>query len=191
MHINIKNELTAIFPQLDKFWEMIHPFLQHRIIPAKTILLREGDISETLYIVIKGCLRLYFIRPDGNEFTSQFFFEHQMVSSIESFFTGKSTRLYLESLEETELVAINGADLEKILTIDESFKNWMLLYLRDRLIYYTRLHSSFILDTPEQRYVKLKEEYPFIVDRIPLHYIASYLGITPVSLSRIRSRIKK
>lgn len=191
MHINIKNELISIFPQLDEFWEKIHPFLQHKIIPAKTILLQEGDTSDTLYIVIKGCLRLYFIKSGGYEFTSQFFFEHQMVSSIESFFTAKPSRLYLESLEEAELVAINRDDFEKILTIDDSFKNWMFLYFRDRLIYYTRLHSSFILDTPEQRYVKLKEEYPFIVDRIPLHYIASYLGITPVSLSRIRSRIKK
>ena len=95
MHINIKNELISIFPQLDEFWEKIHPLLQHKIIPAKKMLLHEGDISDTLYIIIKGCFRLYFIKPGGYEFNSQFFFERQMVSSIESFFTGKPSRLYL------------------------------------------------------------------------------------------------
>jgi len=152
--------------------------------------LREGDVSENLYIILKGCLRLYFIKKDGSEITSQFFFENQLVSSIESFIEKKPSRMYLESLEQTAMCFISAKDMTKIIDLHEDFKKWYSSYLKNRLVYYTRIHASFILDSPEERYLKLIDEYPFIIQRIPHYYIATYLGITPVSLSRIRARIK-
>lgn len=186
----VKEKLISIFPMLKEHWEKAMPFIKERNIPSKTIILREGDVSENLYIILNGCLRLYFIKKDGSEITSQFFFENQLVSSIESFIEKKPSRRYLESLEQTAACFISAKDMRKMIDLHEDFRKWYSSYLKNRLVYYTRIHASFILDSPEERYLKLIDEYPHILQRIPHYYIATYLGITPVSLSRIRARIK-
>lgn len=176
---------------LNQYWDKVMPMLLIRNIPAKTILLKQGEISKNVYVIIKGCLRLFFIKQDGSDFTSQFFFENHLVSSIESFLEKKPGRQFLETLEDSTVCQINATNLETILGLHADFQKWYHLYIKNRLIHYTKLHSSFILDSPEERYLKLIDENPGILDRLPHYYIASYLGITPVSLSRIRSRIKK
>lgn len=191
MDNKIKEKLFTAFPVFRQHREKLMPLIRIRNIPPKTILLHEGEISGNLYIVISGCLRLYYIKNDGSDFTSQFFFENQLVSSIESFIKKIPSRMFLETLEESAVCVISARSMTTILGLHEDFNKWYFAYLKERLIYYTRLHSSFILDSPEERYLKLVDEYPFILQRLPQYYIASYLGITPVSLSRIRARIKK
>ena len=186
----VKEKLLAYLPAIEGHWDEVSPLVRVRRVPVKTTLLRDGEISDNLFIVIEGCLRLFFVKNDGSEYTSQFFFEGQLVTSLESFATRTPSRQYLETLEPSTVCAISAKNVETILGLHEDFRKWYFSYLKDRLIYYTRAHSSFILDSPEERYLRLVKEYPFILQRVSQHYIASYLGVTPVSLSRIRARIK-
>ena len=160
-------------------------------IPAKTILLSEGDIAAKLFIVVKGCLRTYFIKENGSEITSQFFIEGQMVMSFESATTGKPSRLYIDAIENSTIGFIHVKYLERLFRENSTARDHFNKFLMTRLIYYMNQEASFILDSPEKRYIKLIQDNPELVSRIPQQYIASYLGITPVSLSRIRTRIKK
>lgn len=160
-------------------------------IPAGTILLSEGDVATKLFIVVQGCLRTYFIKDNGSEITSQFFIEGQMVMSFESATTGKPSRLYIDSIEDSTIGFINIKTFEKLLRQNNAARDHLNKFLITRLIYYMNQQASFILDNPEKRYIKLMHDNPELVSRIPQQYIASYLGITPVSLSRIRTRIKK
>jgi CRP-like cAMP-binding protein len=160
-------------------------------VPAKTILLSEGDIATKLFIVIKGCLRSYFIKENGVEITSQFFIEGQMVTSFESSMTGTSSRVNIEAIEDSTLGLLDMKNLKNMIRETTPAKDYFIKILMSKLINYMNLHASFILDNPEKRYINLIQENPELVSRLPQQYIASYLGITPVSLSRIRTRLKK
>jgi CRP-like cAMP-binding protein len=168
-------------------WETYRHLFSGLDVPAKTILLREGDIARQAYYIKKGCARLWF-NDNGKDITFQFFFEGQGVSSMESFRTGRPSLFHLETLEPCELLTITKADFEKLVAEAAGFRETLEENIYQRLEHYCSLFLSRIRDTPEQRYRRLLKEHPEIVQRIPQHYIASYLGITPVSLSRIRAR---
>ena len=159
----------------------------HLVIPSKTILLEEGKVADKLYLIRKGCLRLFFYN-EGKDITFQFFFEDNFVASFDSLHKRTPSLFYLESIEPTELAVIKKDDFYTLINNDFSLRKLYEEKLIDRFHAYQQLFLSRIKNTPQQRYDELLKEYPNIVKRIPQHYIASYLGITPVSLSRIRNR---
>ena len=160
---------------------------EHLSIPSKTILLKEGEVSEKLYLIRKGCLRLFFYNQ-GKDITFQFFFEGSFVASFDSLYKRTPSHFFLESIEPTELSAIKREDLYNMINNNLSFRKLYEEKLIDRFHVYQQLFLSRIKNTPRQRYEELLTKHPGIIQRVPQHYIASYLGITPVSLSRIRNR---
>ncbi|WP_308760733.1 Crp/Fnr family transcriptional regulator [uncultured Bacteroides sp.] len=156
-------------------------------IPPKTILLEEGKIADKLYLIRKGCLRLFFYN-EGKDITFQFFFEGDFVASFDSLYKRKPSLFSLESIEPTEVSVIKRDVLYNFIEQMPSLRQVYEEKLIDRFRVYQQLFLSRIKDTPQQRYEELLKKYPNIIQRVPQHYIASYLGITPVSLSRIRNR---
>jgi CRP-like cAMP-binding protein len=162
--------------------------IREKDVSAKTTLLSEGEISQYLYYIKKGCLRLWF-NNDGRDITFQFFFEGQAVSSFESFFEKQPGIMNIESIEQCELVLISRTGFDELLLLHPEINDKLLALLMKRMGNYAKLFLSRIKDNPEKRYKELLNTNPEIIKRIPQHYIASYLGITPISLSRIRNRI--
>ena len=158
------------------------------VIQAKTTLLLEGDIANYLYFINEGCLRTFF-NDEGKDITFQFFFEHQVVCSFESFQSNEASLFTIETIEDSKVTIIKKSDFLKVIEECEDLKEHVFELLSHRFIFYMKLFLSRIKDSPEKRYLELKSNHPEILDRVPHHYIASYLGITPVSLSRIRKRI--
>lgn len=156
-------------------------------IPTKTILLEEGKVADKLFLIHKGCLRLFFYN-DGKDITFQFFFEGDFVASFDSLYTQQPSLFSLESIEPTELTFITKDDFYELIEENLSIRKEYEKKLIERFRVYQQLFLSRIKNTPQQRYEELLKEYPKVIQRIPQHYIASYLGITPVSLSRIRNR---
>lgn len=179
------------FPLTDEKWNEYINLFNRIEVPAKTVLLEEGDISKKLFIIEKGCVRVWF-NNNGKDLTTQFFFEYQSVASIESFMKKFPSQVVIETIEPAVIWWIHKQDLDKIL---EEIKE--ISVLRDRLIDmlfqrtfdYMKYFVSFIKDSPTQRYLNLIEERPQVIQRVPQHYIASYLGVTTVHLSRIKSKL--
>jgi len=182
-----RDKISERFPHFEKLLDKIIV----KEMPSGTTLLSEGDIATKLFLVINGCLRTYFIKESGIEITSQFFIEGQMVSSFESAMTGAPSRQYIEAVEDSIIGFIQITKFKKMISESGPGMYQFNKYLISRLIFYMNHHASFILDNPEKRYKKLLQDNPELVSRLPQQYIASYLGITPVSLSRIRTRIRK
>jgi CRP-like cAMP-binding protein len=153
-------------------------------VPSKSILINEGEIIRHLYFVKKGCLRLWF-NNQGNDVTYQFFFENQVVSG---FVDEEKSMFTLESIEASTIVIIKKNDFENLLNEIPELKDEFLKYIMTRLAFYSKLFLSRIKDSPAKRYELLLKDNPEILRRVPQHYIATFLGITPVSLSRIRNR---
>lgn len=173
--------------QLNAEWEKFRHFFKREEMPAKTILLKEGEISSRMFYIEKGCIRLWF-NKDGKDITFQFFFEGEGVSSAESFRSNEPSLFSMETIEPCVVHALNKKDYETIITRSPLIKQELEEQTFQRLMYYQKLFLSRIKNSPEERYKELVEQSPHILQRVPQHYIASFLGITSVSLSRIRNR---
>ena len=158
-----------------------------RKIASKTVILHEGEISKQLHFIKKGCLRMWF-NKEGKDITLQFFFEGQAVASIDSLLSNQPSMFTIESIEPSTIVSIKKEQMEQLHQIYPEIKDGFQDILFQRFRNYAQLFLSRIKDTPGERYEELLKNHPEIIKRVPQHYIASYLGITPISLSRIRNR---
>ncbi|MFB6456595.1 Crp/Fnr family transcriptional regulator [Chitinophaga sp. Hz27] len=186
--VNIMNTRVAKFRQ--QFQS--HATTQRRMeVPAKTILLNEGQISHNYYFIEKGAIRAWF-NNKGRDITFQFFFEGEGLASAESFRYGTPSKVTIETMEPSVIQVLHKEDYQKIMQEmehDPAFLKEMIDVMFERQLNYMNHFMSFIRDTPKERYLHLLKENPALLQRVPQHYIASYLGITAVSLSRIRNSI--
>ena len=160
-------------------------------VPAKTVLLKEGEISKKMFLIESGCIRVWF-NNNGKNVTSQFFFENSTVASIESFIKKFPSPVIIETIEPSVVWWIHKKDIDSIIVeISEipELRNKLIDALFQRTFDYMKHFFSFIKDTPTQRYINLVKEKPQIVKRVPQHYIASYLGVSTVHLSRIKNKL--
>jgi len=168
-------------------WHKFKDIFIEKKINSKKILLNEGEISNYIYFIKKGCLREWF-NKDGKDITFQFFFDGQPVASIDSFINNKPSLFTIESIEPSIITIIKKVDFEELLNTYPDFKTGFHNFILERFGVYGQLFLSRIKDSPQERYEELIKNQPEIIKRIPQHYIASYLGVTPISLSRIRNR---
>lgn len=168
-------------------WEKFEHLFERLEVPARTTLLEEGEISKTMFVIEKGCLRTW-VNNDGKEITTQFFFEGDSVASIESFRANQPSMYSIGTIEPSVLQTISQADFFDIIEKSSELKITFEEHLFQRLFKSQQFLYSLLKNNPQRRYEELIKHHPQIVQRVPQHYIASYLGITSVSLSRIRNR---
>ena len=173
--------------QLNAEWEKFRHLFNREELPTKTILLKEGETSERMFYIEKGCVRLSF-NKDGKDITFQFFFEGEGVSSAESFRNEEPSLFSIETIEPSILHILHKRDYFTMIESSPLIKQSLEQQTFERLMYYQKLFLSRIKNSPEERYNELVKQSPHILQRVPQHYIASFLGITSVSLSRIRNR---
>lgn len=174
-------------------WTEYTGYFKRIHVPAKTVLLNEGETSKKVFLIEKGCIRVWF-NNNGKDITFQFFFENNTVASIESFIKNIPSPVTLETIEPSIIWWIHKKDMDKILkeALDlPDLRDQFINKIFNRTFDYMKHFFSSIKDTPQQRYLNLLKEKPQIVRRVPQHYIASYLGITTVHLSRIKSKLSR
>lgn len=154
----------------------------------KELILREGEVCKYAYFINSGCLRYYY-NVDGQENTAQFFFENGWYADYESFLTGGPTRQNIEALENSEMLLLSAKDLQQFYIDIPKFERFGRLMAENAFLGIRNRSEMLENLTAEERYLSMMKERPKVFERIPQHYIASYLGIKPPSLSRIRKRI--
>jgi CRP-like cAMP-binding protein len=157
-------------------------------VPKKFKLAEEGKIAKELYFINKGLVRLYYTK-DGEEITGYIFKEFLFASSYESFLRQLPSIQTLETLEDCELLVVDYKSLEQLYEALPKMHIVARKVAEQRFINAQMILSSFILDSPKERYQKFEKEHGDLLLRIPHHIIASYLGISAVSMSRIRKRL--
>ena len=157
----------------------------------KDIFIDLGSNNKNVCFIVKGLIRAYCIDEEGEEKTVLLRLENQFVASHEVIILNKPSRFIYEALENTFLVSVDYNVLKKLIISNpklEQIKNDFLLMMLSESL--TRM-EEFVLLSPEQRYLKLINSNPGLLNRVPDKYIANLIGITAVSLSRIRKRIKE
>lgn len=150
--------------------------------------LEPGKICRGMVIVQKGGLR-YFSRSEKGDYTIGFSFEGDWLGDYESFLLQRPSQDYIEALEDCELYVINFTDMQALYQQSQRFEKFGRLIAERLFINAVKDIRSYTLQSAEDRYLELIKEKPQILDRLPQHLIASYLGIQPQSLSRIRSKL--
>ena len=152
-------------------------------------LLREGNTSMHFFFVIKGCVRMFY-EVEGIEKTAFFYTENDFISAYESFTKQLPSKSSFQAIEQTQVAGISVNLAADLLRFSPKFAALARIFMEEELIIYQQIISSFITLNAEQRYQHLLTSRPDIVQRVPLHYLATYLGVSPETLSRIRKRIQ-
>jgi CRP/FNR family transcriptional regulator, anaerobic regulatory protein len=169
-------------------WQAHRDLLRRRFLKKGEYLMQAGDVCNYVSYVNHGCLRV-FMEVGHQEFNKHFFFEHEYASDYASFLTRAPGRLNIKALEDSELMELSYDSVQMLYERFPVWQKYGRLIAESLYIHVANRAQELLLRTPEEMYIKLLEEQSPIIARIPQQYIASYLGIQPESLSRIRKRI--
>lgn len=153
------------------------------------VIAQAGVVCDHVFFIRKGLVRTYVLTSEGEERTIRLTKEKDFSSCGESFLFGKPSKEYLEALEDCKVIAFNIKKLEKLTEQNIRLLKLNHLAVKEAFGDAIKRVEFFTILTPEQRYQIILNEFPELIQRVPQKYLASYLGITTVSLSRIRSRI--
>lgn len=153
-----------------------------------SILLREGECTDKCYSVFKGCVRQYYL-VDGEEKTTFFYTTDQTIFGTSNQDQSVPSKYYLECIEDSVLSITTPESQKVIYAKIPKFEPMARAAMVDELAKYQQMLADYIMRSPEQRYTTLIKERPELLNKVPQHQLASYLGVKPESLSRIRKRI--
>jgi CRP-like cAMP-binding protein len=158
-----------------------------RMAKSGAVLLKEGQKSRDSYFVLKGCVRTFYM-VDGEEKTTAFYTEMEAFTP-HCVLSGGPSEYYVSCVEDS-ILTIGNPDMEaEMLSKFPKFETVCRLFAEELLSKEQKKFDEFKLSSPEQRYLKMLENRPDLIQRVPQHQLASYLGITPQSLSRLRRRV--
>lgn len=156
------------------------------------IVINEGDKISNVFYIRKGLVRSYLINDKGEEITFQLFAERQIFGNVHTILFNEPSKFTFETLEKTKVYFTDFTTFQDLSTTNLNFlKIDNGIFGRQILKQAFQRIDSFVFLSPEKRYHQYLKDYPNIINRVPDKYIANILGITPVSLSRIRKRISK
>lgn len=190
MDKTIINTFKQITGFTDSELDVILQYFKEKNYKKKTVIIETGEVADEVFFVVKGCIRLYCWK-DGQELSTYFFTENMFAGTYDSFISRKPTLIAMETLEDTTVLALSHQSLETLFEVFPKMNEFIRKSIEQRFVVLHELFTSYLLNSPEERYVKLLCENPDLLNRIPQHLIASFLGVTPVSLSRIRNRVAK
>ena len=181
-YVTFEEEELAIFNSL----------LAYKKVPKKTMLLREGEKCDFEAFVIKGCVRKYYIDANGFEVILQFAVENAWVGDVSfNIYEEEPSRVYIETLEDCEFFMFNPETKESLFSKVPKFERaFRILMQRNLAVTQNRLFDT-ISKTATEKYLEFLKQYPTLSQRVAQHYIASYLGISPEFLSKVRTKIAK
>lgn len=188
METKLLNYFSRIMPLSEEEAAAIADTMLIQRYKKGTVLLREGQISSEAYFVLEGCVRQYFL-IGGEEKTNNFFTEEQWVISINSFSNRTPSNHYLECCLDSSLVVGNREKEEDLYRRFPKLETISRKVMEKVFAEQQEIMSSYVTDSPEQRYLKLLTSRPDLFQKIPQYQLASYIGVKPESLSRIRKRI--
>ena len=152
-------------------------------------LLREGETCRDLVFVQSGCLRLYYIKEDV-EVCVWFSFEHSSAIEISSFISERPSEYFLQAIEDSEILYLPKTELNRLYQAYPEMQEMMRHFWEDVILNLIERFTSLQKDSAEKRYKDLMNK-PDYLQKIPQKYLASFIGVTPTSLSRIRRIIRK
>jgi CRP/FNR family transcriptional regulator, anaerobic regulatory protein len=168
--------------------EICKSFFIYKKIRKRQYLLQEGEVCKYTAFVVKGNLRLYTVNEKGAEHVLQFALEGWIIADLYSFITGEPSSYNIDALEDTEVLLLSKSAQEEMVQLVPAIQQYYYLLIQNAYVALQRRMTIAISQTADEKYNNLLANYPEIIQRVPQHMIASYLGFKPETLSRIRRK---
>lgn len=182
---NIEKHIQLTDEEFDYFTSL----LKHKHLRKKQFLLEEGDVCKYECFVNNGCLRQYYLDEKGQEHIIQFAVTDWWIGDQYSFLTGLPSKNFIDTLEDSDVLLISKKDLDELYNQVPKFERFFRIAFQNSYVALQRRILANLSQTAEERYLDFSNRYPDIEQKVPQHQVASYLGITPESLSRIRKQL--
>jgi len=192
MHSQINKSISRYVPFTEDELEIFTSLLEYRTVPKKTIMLHEGEMCNFEAFVVKGCVRKYYIDPNGFEVILQFAIEDAWVSDISfSIYEERPSKIFIETMEDCEFLVFTPETKEELFNRAPRFERAFRILLQRHLAATQNRLFNTISKTAMEKYMEFLELYPTLPQRVAQHYIASYLGISAEFLSKTRAKLAK
>lgn len=168
--------------------EAVNRYIPIQEFAKGTVLLQAGNVANDSYFTLKGCVRLYYL-VDGEDKTTQFFTEGDAIASMNSYINRVPANHFLECVEDCTLAVLNYEKEKKLYKLFPKLESICRISMEDDFGKQQEMLASHVTNSPEQRYQLLLKQRGDLVQRVPQYHLASYLGVKPESLSRIRKRL--
>lgn len=172
----------------DEIIASINELTTRKFFKKGDIIIREGQVIDQCHHVVKGCLRQYRI-VDGEERSIFFYTENQSILSVTQSNSIFLSNYYVDCIEDTTVTIMTAADERELYARHPVVESMSRIALEGMIKGYQDMFSDYMVSTPEERYINLLETRPDLLTRVPQYHLASYLGVKPESLSRIRKRL--
>jgi CRP-like cAMP-binding protein len=187
----INRHVSRTCPFTEEELRIFDSLLEVRKVKKKTYLLQPGEVCTFEAYINKGCIRNYYIDEHGSEVILQFAIEDWWSSDIGSFHEQRPSNMFIETLEDCELLVLTVETKEELLRLVPKFERvFRIMVQRNLTALQNRLMNTIALNA-EEKYLDFTRRYPTIAQRVPQHHIASFLGISPEFLSKVRGRIAR
>ena len=185
------NYFERLIPLNKEEKELVTKSFHSRLYRKRQYVLQEGNICTQLNFVVRGCLRMYKIDEQGATHVLQFAVENYWINDLGSFHSEKPSELNIDALDDTMVLQINRNDLVSLYLQASKFDRIFRVLIENSFINLQKRLLQNISSTAEQRYQAFLDTYPHLVNRLSQTQIASFLGITPEFLSRLRNKVSK
>lgn len=185
----LRAHLQARVPLTEADFTTFCGYLRPLALRKRQHLLQAGEVCSHFTFVTQGCLRSYSLTAEGHEHTLQFAPEDWWISDLYSLLTRQPSTMSIDALEGSQLLLLDQADLESIYARCPVFERYFRLLMQSRYVVLQARVNAALSQTAAEKYQHFLRKYPTIVQRVPQHVIASYLGLTPESLSRVRRQL--
>ncbi|HYW34758.1 MAG TPA: Crp/Fnr family transcriptional regulator [Balneolaceae bacterium] len=188
MFEQLKQSITNHVSLSDDEWALCKQNFRPKRMLKRQFLLQEGDVCRQLTFVEKGSLCSYSIDSKGNQHVIRFAFEGWWIADLQSFFTDNPSTLNIEVLEDSELLMLDRKNHEKLLQQIPTYEKYHRIILQNAYIALQQRFENALGLTAEEKYARLIKQNPEFMNRVPLNLVASYLGVSPETLSRVRGQ---
>lgn len=185
----LRQAISAFVKLSDEEWMMLQPHIRDKLLKKFELFAVEGKVAKEIGFVLQGNMRHYYLK-DGEEKTTYFYFENHFVGAYISCITNQPSQLNIQALSDCRLLVFPYQILQNLYNTSHTWERFGRLLAEYLAIGLEERMAGLLMLNPEERYKQLLgSNKQKILQRIPQHYVANYLGITPVSLSRIRNRL--
>jgi len=189
MHEHLINLILKKIQLTGRDTELCKQYFEAVLFPKNRIIEEEGKIPRYLYFVVSGFMRLFHYNEQGDEITTHINCPPGFITSYSNFVNQEKSAENLECITECELLRITKKDLDLLTQESTALKDFSISVFQQSIVYNENRSKELATLTAEQRYKKLIENFPSIIHNVPVQYIASFLGMKPESLSRIRRQM--
>ncbi len=188
---SIISVIKSIAPLTEKDIELLIPIIQTISVKKSSYILKEGEVSRNVYFLISGFFRMFYVDIEGVEINYRFADNKNFIVDFQSFLTEKPSHFYWQAMEDSQLLVLSYQSIQKVYSISPAWNNFGRLLAEHVYLQLNERVELLLFMTPEERYLYLQKSQPQLISKVSQFHLASYLGIKPESLSRIRKRLSK